>query len=399
MSQKSQHSLVTVYAVVSLALLGFFFVSGISRVHAQETAEMISSKVESVAGATGISIGTLAISDEQGGNTSTPGSGGSGGGSGSLSNNSGENNFATIGAGENSFTTNALGENTFTTATLGENTFTTSATPTTGCVSNCGGGGGGGGTSGGSSGGQVLGAFVAPPAACPLYLLEYIRLGRNNNPVEVRKLQAFLDVFEGERLAITGVYTQADFDAVSRFQAKYLRDVLSPWGINGSTGYVFITTTFAINNIYCNRSTANDIDLRNFYSQVYPAITASTDSNSNAVNPVSVLTASTSSSSVNLSQNPNFFQAAATGLLNFCKFNPGIILITLLALAILFMIFLIWRLSQYPDIAEPALDESYYPNATEPGFAGDADEVLIEDGLSLLDTSDEDPTQPTLDKL
>ena len=88
------------------------------------------------------------------------------------------------------------------------------------------------------------------PAECN-YLLEYIKLGESNNPVEVEKLERFLNEFENENLEINGIYEQVDFDAVSRFQEKYLEDVLNPWSHDSSTGYVYITTKKKINEIYC----------------------------------------------------------------------------------------------------------------------------------------------------
>ncbi len=358
--------------------------------------------------------GTLAISDEQGGNT--------------AANATGENNFTTgnTTAGENSFTTSTSttpsttpGENSFTTTsnTVGENSFTTLA-PETGCTTNCGGGctqncGGGGG--GGSSGyvGQVLGVSTAVPFACPLYLREYIRLGRNNNPVEVRKLQAFLNVFEGEHLAITGVYTQADFEAVERFQSQYLRDVLNPWGISETTGYVFITTRLAINNVYCYRSTQNDLDLRNYYGQIYGSTGASVESAdlSSSVDfnndLFAELTATSTATTTNeTATRPNFFQAAAIGLLNLFNLNAGTVLISLLILAILFMLFLVWRLSRYPDTPAPESgDDKFYLTSTTDDET-EADEIVVDESEVLAtDLDDRDPVQPplvadeTLDKL
>lgn len=353
--------------------------------------------VETVASVAPVSL--LAISAEQGGNT--------------AANTTDENDFTTgnTTAGENSFTTSATttGENSFTTAssTVGENSFTTLG-PTTGCTTNCGGGctsncggGGGGGSSGGSGYvGQVLGASTAVPFACPLYLREYIRLGRNNNPVEVRKLQAFLNVFEGEHLAITGVYTQADFEAVERFQSQYLRDVLNPWGISGPTGYVFITTRLAINNVYCYRSTQNDLDLRNYYGQIYGSTGASTD-NADLSSSVDFnndlfaqLTATSSATTTDeTATRPNFFQAAALGLLNLFNLNAGSLLISLLILAILFMLFLIWRLSRYPDTPAPvASDDKFFL------IPADEDDEIVVDESEVLsaDISDADPIQPPL---
>ena len=105
--------------------------------------------------------------------------------------------------------------------------------------------------------GEVKGVTDPPiPVPIPIecnYLLEYIKLGSENNPVEVKKLETFLNIFEGENLAINGIYEQVDFDAVSRFQEKYLENVLSPWSHNKATGYVYITTKKKINELYCER--------------------------------------------------------------------------------------------------------------------------------------------------
>lgn len=106
--------------------------------------------------------------------------------------------------------------------------------------------------------GEVKGAEAPEPTPTPApaecnYLLEYIKLGANNNPVEVEKLEKFLNEFEGEKLAVNGIYEQADFDAVSRFQEKYLEKVLNPWNHKGPTGYVYITTKKRINELYCER--------------------------------------------------------------------------------------------------------------------------------------------------
>ena len=93
---------------------------------------------------------------------------------------------------------------------------------------------------------------VTPVEECN-YLLEYVKLGADNNPVEVEKVERFLNEFEGENLEVNGIYEQVDFDAVSRFQEKYLGDILSPWSHNASTGYVYITTKKKINEIYCQK--------------------------------------------------------------------------------------------------------------------------------------------------
>jgi hypothetical protein len=104
--------------------------------------------------------------------------------------------------------------------------------------------------------GEVKGAEVPAPTPEPAecnYLLEYIKLGADNNPIEVKKLEWFLNEFEGESLAVNGIYEQVDFDAVSRFQEKYMEDILTPWNHNKATGYVYITTKKKINELYCER--------------------------------------------------------------------------------------------------------------------------------------------------
>ena len=82
----------------------------------------------------------------------------------------------------------------------------------------------------------VLGEITA--GTCEQYLFEFIRFGSDNNPEEVRKLQVFLNDFEGFDLEVNGVYDIPTFEAVEAFQNKYSGDVLNPWGLEGDTGYV-----------------------------------------------------------------------------------------------------------------------------------------------------------------
>jgi len=49
---------------------------------------------------------------------------------------------------------------------------------------------------------------------------------------------------------------------VSIFQTRYREAVLDPWGITDPTGYVYITTTLTINQIYCQHTVGNNLDLR-----------------------------------------------------------------------------------------------------------------------------------------
>lgn len=111
----------------------------------------------------------------------------------------------------------------------------------------------GGNSFGGSS--QVAGVAEAFPKCGP-YLKSYLGLGKNNDPEEVKKLQTFLNKYEGEKLSVNGVFDNTTFAAVKRFQDKYAKDILKDsWGLSCNTGYVYITTLAKINDIVCNTNT------------------------------------------------------------------------------------------------------------------------------------------------
>ncbi|MBI2120898.1 MAG: DUF5011 domain-containing protein [Parcubacteria group bacterium] len=88
------------------------------------------------------------------------------------------------------------------------------------------------------------------PSEC-YYLREFIKFGANNNPEEVKKLQIFLNSFEGANLDATGFYDVATLHAVNSFQVKYKVDILDPWGHEAPTGFVYLTTRKQVNEIYC----------------------------------------------------------------------------------------------------------------------------------------------------
>ncbi|OHA59161.1 MAG: hypothetical protein A2370_03170 [Candidatus Vogelbacteria bacterium RIFOXYB1_FULL_42_16] len=245
---------------------------------------------------------------------------------------------------EYTFTTTTGGGGTTTEVVSDEYSFTTTpstnppVTPPTGggggCVSNCGGGGG---------------TIIPPPIitkwVCTPYLLEYIKFGAHNNSYEVRKLQAFLIVFEKENgIKVTGFYDRATFEAVERFQMKYNRDVLGPWGISDSTGYVFITTKLAINNVYCGRDTANDLDLRNYYGRIETLIKQSEISE-----PIATTSWEIGTSSVEVAKGKNFLQLAFVGFLDFLRDIPCWFWNLLLLLLIIILLLIIWYLSEEDD--------------------------------------------------
>ncbi len=88
---------------------------------------------------------------------------------------------------------------------------------------------------------------------CQPYLTEYMQVG-HENAIEVRKLQNFLNDREGEQLEITGIFEGFTFEAVKRYQEKYRKEILDPWGISEPSGFVYKTTLFHMNRQVCGAS-------------------------------------------------------------------------------------------------------------------------------------------------
>ncbi len=91
------------------------------------------------------------------------------------------------------------------------------------------------------------------PEQCD-YLTSYLRFGQDNPRNEMLKLQQFLRDIEGYDLELTTLFDLATLEAVKDFQLRYANDILDPWGIDFATGYVYLTTTQKINEIYCQRA-------------------------------------------------------------------------------------------------------------------------------------------------
>jgi hypothetical protein len=113
---------------------------------------------------------------------------------------------------------------------------------------------------GGPNQGQVLGASIGPStgAACGIFLAGYVKPDGQNKLNDIVDLQIFLRQYEGDSLAINGIYDQATEAAVNAFQTKYNTEILKPWSDLGllpndtsPTGYVYKTTRRMINNIVC----------------------------------------------------------------------------------------------------------------------------------------------------
>jgi hypothetical protein len=112
------------------------------------------------------------------------------------------------------------------------------------------------GSFGGSGGGSVLGASTTSlpelPKTCTALLHTYMRMGRKNDTDEVKKLQQFLNEHMDSHLTVNGFFGKDTDTAVRAFQKKYQPQVLTPWGIQDSTGYVFKTTQRWINMLNCS---------------------------------------------------------------------------------------------------------------------------------------------------
>ena len=147
----------------------------------------------------------------------------------------------------------------------GESSFGTSATPVPSTSPSSGGGGGGSAIAtqlnpalgGGSTQGQVLGVTTetdGSAAACEQYLHGFLRPGRQNDQEQVRRLQTVLRNFEGAAIEVNGVYDEASIAAVHAFQMKYAASVLHPWGLAKSTGFVYLTTSKKVSEVFCNNT-------------------------------------------------------------------------------------------------------------------------------------------------
>ncbi|MDO8430512.1 MAG: peptidoglycan-binding domain-containing protein [Candidatus Taylorbacteria bacterium] len=138
----------------------------------------------------------------------------------------------------------------------GDDTTGGGTTPTTPVADNNNNGGGGGSSGGGS---RNRGSTLVTNTVLPiltnigdcLYLNSYLKIGRQNDSAEVTKLQTFLKNTEKLDVDINGIFDLKTFNAVKAFQAKYVDDVMAPWGVRTPTGQVFYTTKNKVNEIVC----------------------------------------------------------------------------------------------------------------------------------------------------
>ncbi|MBI5134200.1 MAG: peptidoglycan-binding protein [Candidatus Taylorbacteria bacterium] len=120
---------------------------------------------------------------------------------------------------------------------------------------------------------------TGPEQVCPRdnFIQTFLRIGRDNNPNEVRKLKYFLNTYEGANLPVDGVFDTATESAVKALQAKYAGEILAPWGVTEPTGIVYLTTTRYINRVFCsnNPDYRGDADIKDILdnSVLYPTTT------------------------------------------------------------------------------------------------------------------------------
>ena len=120
--------------------------------------------------------------------------------------------------------------------------------------SNGNGGNGGGGRRNSSSSTSTL-PVLGDIGQCS-YLSSYLKLGGNNPQDQVLKLQAFLASVENLPVTATGIFDEQTFEGVKSFQAKYVTEILAPWGVTTPTGQVWYTTKKKVNEVFCKANFA-----------------------------------------------------------------------------------------------------------------------------------------------
>ncbi|MFC1751717.1 peptidoglycan-binding domain-containing protein [Patescibacteria group bacterium] len=100
------------------------------------------------------------------------------------------------------------------------------------------------------------------------YITEYLKYGEDNSFVEVMKLQQFLRDREGYLdIVPTGIFDEITLKRTKEFQMNHKEDILFPWGVDIPTGYVYITTTKKINELYCGR----EFELSSEHTELMPS--------------------------------------------------------------------------------------------------------------------------------
>jgi len=84
------------------------------------------------------------------------------------------------------------------------------------------------------------------------YITELIGVNYRNSFFEVKKLEHFLNVTQGEDLAEDGLFGISDIRALQRFQWKYRDLILFPNNLIYPSGHIDNATLAHINAIACN---------------------------------------------------------------------------------------------------------------------------------------------------
>lgn len=66
--------------------------------------------------------------------------------------------------------------------------------------------------------------------------------GLKNNKEDVKKLETFLNTYEGTKLKVDGIYAKEDYNAVKKWQAKYKANILTPMKLKNPTGTVYTSS-------------------------------------------------------------------------------------------------------------------------------------------------------------
>ena len=101
------------------------------------------------------------------------------------------------------------------------------------------------------AGAAIAQATTSP--TCPL-ISSAMKLGWDNDPAQVSRLQGFLRDHEALSVQVNGTFDQATESAVESFQRKYADTILAPWGATKPSGVVLITTLKKINEIACGQA-------------------------------------------------------------------------------------------------------------------------------------------------
>ena len=88
------------------------------------------------------------------------------------------------------------------------------------------------------------------PVFCPQFT-QYLKLNSRVNDInEAKRWQKFLNDELNAGLIIDGKFGPLSFQAVKNFQAKYVTDILLPWGITIPTGYIYKSTRAKANSLF-----------------------------------------------------------------------------------------------------------------------------------------------------